>query len=169
MLPPWPSVSSTSLFCIFVQCTGDRHRVGVVPGSAQPPPPPGSTLVMSLPENRISNDDIYDDAPLILIKFFAMFYLSHSLLYSGVPYTIHIYLFIEDKYVGRCIVVSLRDHQTLYISFFIFFAPHCRNADTDISACAFIVRHVLPIYIPVIMLPRLGHFGPDDRRRPNKR
>ena len=73
---------------------------------------------------------------------------------------------IDGNNVGRCNVVSLMEHCTLCISFFVFFATHCRYADTTIYACAFIFRHVLPWYIPGIMLPRICHFGPDEKAAP---
>ena len=81
---------------------------------------------------------------------------------SGVSYTTYLSFFIEGKGVGRYTVMSLRDHPTLWINFFFFFAIHCCNANTNIYACAFIVRHVLPIFIPGMMFPQIFHIGPDE-------
>ena len=67
-LPPWSPSSSISLFCRGVRCTSDRHRTDIDTVSELQPPPPGSTLAVSLPENCISKDDGYDDAPLRWIK-----------------------------------------------------------------------------------------------------
>ena len=80
LMPPWNTASSTSLFFKGVCCTGDRHRAGVDPGASRPPPPPGSTLAVSLPENCIGKVDGYHDAPLRWIKFSTMFSLSRSFL-----------------------------------------------------------------------------------------
>ena len=74
--------------------------------------------------------------------------------------------FIEGKDVGRCTVVSLRDHLTLYISFFVFLDPYFFNYYTTISANEFIVRHVLPRHIPGMMFPQLRHFVPDEEAAP---
>ena len=50
---------------------------------------------------------------------------------------------IEGKDLGRCTVVLLRDHFTLWISFFVLFSTHCRNDDITIFACALIICHIL--------------------------
>ena len=65
-----------------------------------------------------------------------------------------------------CTVVLVRNHITLCISFFVLFAPHCRYSENTISACAFIFHHFFPIYIAVMVFPRLRHFGPDEEVAP---
>ena len=87
LLPPWLPAPPALLFYKVVLCIDVRHRTEIDPGAARPPPPPGSTLAVSLPENRISEDDGSDDAPRRSLKFYATFYLSRSLLYSGITYT----------------------------------------------------------------------------------
>ena len=77
-----------------------------------------------------------------------------------------LYFFIKGEDEFRCSVVLLRYNCTLYISFFVFFSPHCRNADINISACGFIFHHVIIIYIPRLMLPQLHHFGEDEKAAP---
>ena len=84
LLPTWLPASPTTLLWKGVLWTGDGHRVKVDPGEARPPPPPVSTLSVSLPKNRISKDDGSDEALLRCLKFSAKFSLSGSLLYSGV-------------------------------------------------------------------------------------
>ena len=69
---------------------------------------------------------------------------------------------IEGKDVDRCTAVSLSYHHILCIRFFVYFCPHCRNADTTISACEFIFWHVLPRYIPGMIFSWLHHFGTDE-------
>ena len=64
--------------------------------------------------------------------------------------------------------MSLRDHHTLCIRLFVLFDPNYRSYDTEIYACAFIVRHVLTIYITGIIFPPLRHFGPDEEAVPQK-
>ena len=65
-------------------------------------------------------------------------------------------------------MVSLRDHHTLCIGLFVLLYSKYSSADTAIYDCAFIVRHVLPRYIPGMMFPPLRHFGPDDEIVPQK-
>ena len=50
LLPPWHPVSYTSIFFKCAQFTGDMNREGIDPVAALPTPPPGSTVVVSLPE-----------------------------------------------------------------------------------------------------------------------
>ena len=87
LLPPWPPESPSSFFYKVVCCTGYRHMSDVDTGASWPPPPPGSTLAVSLKENRISEDDRSDDAALRWLKFSEILSLSCSSLYSGISYT----------------------------------------------------------------------------------
>ena len=87
LIPHWSPPSSTPLFFKGVRCTGNRHRMDDDTGTARTPPPPGSNLALSLPENCFSKDGGYDDAPLRWLKSSTNFSLYCSSFYSGVSYT----------------------------------------------------------------------------------
>ena len=48
LLPPYPTESSTALFCKGVCCTGDRHRADADPIAEWPSTPSGSTLAVPM-------------------------------------------------------------------------------------------------------------------------
>ena len=118
LLPPWPPYSSTYIFCKGVCCTGDRHRAGVDTGEARPPPLPGSTFTVSLPEHWICRCDGYDDTSLRCIKFYATLSLSCSSLYLGVSFiSIVPALPLQKVRIG----FPQRDYEYIRIIIYIFF------------------------------------------------
>ena len=69
---------------------------------------------------------------------------------------------------GKWTVVSFKNHHTFCISFFVFFAPHWRNAETTIYDYVFTINNFLPIYIPKMMFLKLRYVGSDEEEAPRQ-